>query len=95
MANALRSSDTLLAAGTTWPLRRARGYHVACLRGELWITIDGRLDDIFLEPGDTFPIDGDGRVVVFAVKDSAVRVCAPAAAPSARGWRAALRNAFA
>lgn len=95
MANALRSSEKRLAEGRIWPLRRARGYRIACAAGELWVTIDGALDDIFLAPGETLVIPNDGRVVVYAVRDSAFRLVAPVTTAGRQGWWAALRNAFA
>lgn len=95
MAHALRSSDRALAAGTIWPLRRARGHRIACVDGELWITVDGELEDYFVEPGETFVIVSDARVVVYAVRDSVFQLTAPAAATRRHGWRNALRNAFA
>lgn len=95
MARAERSSHHDLAAGRTWPLRRARGHRIVCLRGELWITIDGELADHFLQTGESFAIETDGRVVVYAVQESAFRTVAPASAPRVQRWWHVLRDAFA
>lgn len=93
MADALRSSDTTLAAEKIWPIRRARGHRIICADGELWITIDGQLDDYFLHSGETFVVPGDGRVVIYAVRDSAFRIVAPVAEARRHDWWAVLRAA--
>jgi hypothetical protein len=95
MASTHRPSDNLLPAGRIWPLRRARGHRIVCVRGELWITVDGRLDDFFLVAGEAFAIETDARIVVYAVEDSAFRVVARELPTTRHRWWHALRNAFA
>jgi quercetin dioxygenase-like cupin family protein len=95
MASTHRPSDNLLRAGRIWPLRRARGHRIVCVRGELWITVDGRLDDYFLAAGEAFAVETDARIVVYAVEDSAFRILASQPATARYRWWHALRNAFA
>lgn len=95
MTRDARSTPLPLAAGRIHALRRARGQQIVCLRGELWITVDGDLEDHFVRAGETFVIDTAAPVVLSAVEDSAFRVIAPRAGTTGKRWWSALRNAFA
>jgi quercetin dioxygenase-like cupin family protein len=96
MAAPQRSSEQSLLAGRIWPLRRARGHRIVCHRGELWITVDGELEDRFVKAGEALEITTDARLAVYAVEDSAFRVVAPAPAAGRRyRWWHALRDALA
>ena len=57
--------------------------------GSLWLTVDGELDDVFLEPGQGVALHAGARVLVQAVH-------APARALVLRpaGWRERLRAAW-
>ena len=46
------------------------GRRVECLSGVIWVTQDGDLRDIILEPGDGFDFDRSEGVLISALKDS-------------------------
>ena len=55
-----------LATGSGLNVADADGVNVRVLRGRVWITQEGSLDDTFLEAGDSQRLAGDGRVVISA-----------------------------
>ncbi len=54
------------------PLRidEAEGSTVRVLRGRVWVTQEGSIDDVFLAAGAGHTFRGDGRVVVTAEGDA-------------------------
>jgi len=56
------------------PLRltRARGQRLLCTSGCAWITAPGVVEDIYLRPGETWPIPSQGLVLVEAVGSATV-----------------------
>jgi hypothetical protein len=69
----------------------APGAGIECLCGRAWITLDGDLRDIVLEPGEAFVVDRKAPVMVFAFDaPTALRIRAPAGprSPFLSGWRA-------
>jgi hypothetical protein len=52
-------------------LVRARDTRVQVAAGVAWLTIDGQLRDIVLERGETFVVDSNEEVVVFALEGPA------------------------
>jgi hypothetical protein len=79
-------------------LRAAEDVTIACDRGLVWVTANGRLDDYWLPSGDTLSIRRGGRVVIEAAQPSAIAVTRSAAKPYGALLRAggrALRHAFA
>jgi hypothetical protein len=46
------------------------GRRVECLSGVIWVTQDGDLRDIILEPGDGFDFDRSEGVLISALQDS-------------------------
>jgi hypothetical protein len=49
-------------------LLRARNTHVQVAAGVAWLTIDGQLRDIVLGRGETFVVDSNEEVVLFALE---------------------------
>jgi len=49
----------------------ARDTRVQVAAGVAWLTIDGQLRDIVLEQGETFVVDSNDAVVVFALQGPA------------------------
>src|SRR3989442_1845623 len=85
-----------LRIGEAAHLRDARDTRLTSLRGIAWVTIDGDRRDIVLEPGDSFVVDSDARVVVYPLRagqalelavDTAGDGVAPAATRSFRPRR--------
>jgi len=52
-------------------ITRARDARVQVAAGVAWLTIDGQLRDIVLEQGETFVVDSNDAVVVFAMEGPA------------------------
>ncbi len=55
-----------LARGSGLNVDDANGVNVRILRGSVWLTQEGSLDDFFLNAGDSHRLDGDGRVIISA-----------------------------
>lgn len=60
-----------LAADGLVRLDDACGTRVRCEAGTLWLTIDGQLDDLVLEPGESLLLRTRARVIVQALGGSA------------------------
>jgi hypothetical protein len=52
-------------------LTRARDTRVSVSRGLAWVTIDGQQRDVLLEGGQSFVVDSNEKVVVFALQGPA------------------------
>jgi hypothetical protein len=93
MAKIVQETRFELADGELLALDRIKGRELACLSGELWITVDGRAEDIILGPGQRWQAEDQAPVVVSALKDSllvATRRCERAARGRAEGLLAQL-----
>lgn len=55
-------------------MRRMQGVEIACIRGCLWITEDGRLEDRILAPGQSHRVTVRDRVTVTALEPGALRI---------------------
>ncbi|MFZ2855054.1 MAG: DUF2917 domain-containing protein [Rhodocyclaceae bacterium] len=63
-------------------LDRARGCLLTCESGELWITRDGSADDLILGAGESWRVEGNGELVVSALRPALLVIAhPPAAAP--------------
>ena len=60
------------------PVKDAVGTRIDCLRGRVWITEHGSIDDIVLEDGQSYVISRGGIAVVQALRDALVGLQAPA-----------------
>ncbi len=72
-------------------LHDAAGREVTCLRGSVWLTMEGDSRDILLEPGTSFVVDRDGLTILAAQAPSEVTVSVP---DRPRGWRAWIADYF-
>jgi len=70
----LGRGELCLAENHPIRLRHARGVHIECTAGTLWITVPGQRDDIFLNPGQDFRIPNQSTVLVEAIGDARVRL---------------------
>ena len=70
MARIVQETRIELAARELLALGCMEGHELACLTGELWITVDGMQEDIILGPGQRWQAAGDAPVVVSALKPS-------------------------
>jgi Protein of unknown function (DUF2917) len=62
----LESLPVNLSTGSGLNVADADGVNVRVLRGRVWITQEGSLDDTFLDAGNSHRLEGDGRVVISA-----------------------------
>jgi hypothetical protein len=74
-------------------LRVDAGRHISAVAGTAWITIDGDLRDIILEPGDTHAFERPAHVMVQALGGDAQLVAeegveVESAHPVADAWHA-------
>jgi len=76
LINGTRSLDK----GRIRHVHTEKGRRVECLAGSIWITQDGDLRDIVLEPGEAFDFDRSGDALLSAFADSRyllLDACAP------------------
>lgn len=59
-------------------------YELACEAGELWITFDGRPEDIILRPGERLTVSGGDNAAISALRPARLSL-------AARGSRRPLR----
>ncbi len=57
---------TELSKSVSSHIRVSRGTGITSVRGEVWLTIDGRPDDIILEPGQTYLFERRATVFIAA-----------------------------
>ena len=65
----------------------AKGAIVVCLEGCLWITRDGSVKDIQLDPGQSYEVEDATPVVVSGFEPSAARILWPAVESRHAWWR--------
>jgi hypothetical protein len=61
-------------------VKNSLGVTLECLSGRVWITQDGDLRDVVLDPGQAFTIKSDQRTLVMALGAARVRCICPAMA---------------
>jgi len=66
MEVSLSALSLRLPQGATMRLEAARGAELRVRGGTLWLTEEGRPDDVFLGPGASWRLRADGRTVVEA-----------------------------
>lgn len=70
MARIVQETRIELAERELLALDRVEGHVIVCKSGELWITLDGSLEDIILGPGQSWRVTSNDPVVVSALKPS-------------------------
>lgn len=80
MVTKLTDSLIGLEPGLALTVERSRHQIVRCVENRLWLTQEGLLDDIVLLPGESFALEGHGKVVLEAVGGPA-RVALSGTAP--------------
>jgi hypothetical protein len=53
-------------------LVRSRGRRIGCVEGVVWVTLDRDERDIVLDGGESFVVDCDAPVLIFALRGPAV-----------------------
>ena len=55
-------------------LEDAEGACVICLSGALWLTQEGREDDVILQPGESARVANDGLTLITALRGGELRI---------------------
>jgi hypothetical protein len=79
MSQALRHPLTDLPRDYTLRIADGRAHVVAVFEGQVWLTQDGDLRDVFLEAGESFGFESSGVTLVQAMRDARLLVSEPAA----------------
>lgn len=66
-----------LKAGETLPIAEGTGFEVRCIRGHLWITQHGDLEDRVIRSGQSFVLNRPGLSLVTALGEPAVGFVKP------------------
>lgn len=83
--------DFFLNFQETFSLQRAARTAVTVKRGSVWVTQDGRREDVVLVAGQTLRIDGDEMVIVSALGPAEVALDeGRRRGPLERAWRGLL-----
>lgn len=61
-----------LQRGRLLSLRRGAGKTVTAHAGAVWITEEGRLDDVVLGPGESFTLGRRGLALIEAIGDASI-----------------------
>jgi phenylpyruvate tautomerase PptA (4-oxalocrotonate tautomerase family) len=92
MQMGLAHANIALEARHAMSLTDAAGAEVAVLKGQVWLTTDGDLRDIFLAPGEIHAIRRGGLTLINAVESSVLHVQAPR--PARPWWKRWLVNVW-
>ena len=93
MATLTHRTELQLAKEELLGLDDLRGKRLLCIEGNVWLTLDRDLRDIFLGPGDSFVVDRDGVTLLHALAPTRLSVesaCVAAARGSSGLWRSAV-----
>lgn len=66
-------------------LKHARGTRIVAVAGDIWITEDGRHDDVVLAAGESAALERDGMAMITTFDSADVEVVPPAGAATAMG----------
>jgi len=73
--------DLRLEHKALYSLPDASQLAVTCDEGVLWLTVDGDPRDFVLEAGQTFETQDHGRVLIYALAPSRIRIAGTTLAP--------------
>ena len=59
-------------------LTHARGTRIVAVAGDLWVTEDGRYDDVVLAPGESAALERDGMAMITTFDSADVEIVPPA-----------------
>lgn len=74
MSPALHHPLTDLPQGATLRIEEGRAHVIDVFEGQVWLTQDGDVRDLFLEAGESFTVEGHGLTLLQALRDSRVLV---------------------
>lgn len=61
-------------------LTQARGTRIVAVAGDVWVTEDGRYDDVVLAPGESAVLERDGMAMITTFDSADVEIVPPATA---------------
>jgi hypothetical protein len=79
----LHHLDRALPERRVLKLIRARGARVVCVAGDVWVTEDGRYDDVVLAAGESAVLERDGMAMITPFGSADVEIVLPVAAEAA------------
>lgn len=82
----LGSGELCLRHGEPLRLARASGLRINCLAGNIWITVAGEPADVFLMPGQSYRIKGQGLALIESIGAGRVRLEMARPAGNAARW---------
>lgn len=75
------SGEIRLTENRPVSLRDGRGLRIECTAGVVWITLTGQVADIFLTPGQSHRLQGDGLALIEGIGGGSIRLDRPARRP--------------
>lgn len=75
------SGEIRLTENQPLSLRDARGLRIECTAGNVWITLSGQAADVFLTPGESHQLPGDGLALVECIGSGSIRIGRSACRP--------------
>jgi hypothetical protein len=76
----LHHLDRALPERRVLKLMRGRGARVVCVAGDVWVTEDGRYDDVVLVAGESAVLERDGMAMITTFDSADVEIVPPAVA---------------
>lgn len=55
-------------------LQQARGLRITCTAGIIWLTVSGVPGDVFLQPGETHELAGNGLALIESLGSGRIRL---------------------
>ena len=74
MRRSPRNESIRLAADRPLAFRGARGFHLECTEGRVWLTVEGQGGDFFLARGERLCIESDGLALVEGSPSGTIRL---------------------
>lgn len=88
------SGEIRLTENQPLSLRDARGLRVECTSGIVWITLSGQAGDVFLKPGESHLLRGNGLALIECIGDGSIRIGMPERHPGFTHRLARLRQSL-
>ena len=88
------SGEIRLSENRPLSLREARGLRVECTYGIVWITLSGQAADVFLTPGESHLLRGNGLALIECIGDGSIRIGMPERRPGFARRLASLRRSL-
>ena len=70
----LNDGEIHLTENSPLRLRNAAGQGITCTSGTIWITVTGNARDIFLAPGESYRVQGNGLALVEAIGAGSIQI---------------------